>query len=389
MENPVLAEWAEHIERLQWAAIILDADWNLSWVSEELRMFLRAEGADDVEDLGFGSHIIEAFVKPHWIETVHPQSQVQMFSDLAPFLAYDFKKRGRSLDGVLPEQFIPLIEGVEPKEPPQLWATRFEYLNKEIDEELPDYSVNCCFFRLVDESGEDLGCVVIFFMAVRPNLLTLLARGDEPMYERMAKLVEPGHRRGAILFCDLQGSGPLSRQLPSARYFRLVRRLWTGIDKAVAEHTGVIGKHAGDGASAFFLVDDCGGDSQAAAAAMKAARAIHEVGESVFREVMDSPCLMRVGIHWGGSLFMGQLVPGGRLDVTALGDEVNEAARVQECAPAGETFATKPLLEHLSPDDAAELGLDLEKITYKILGELTDVSEKAIRDAGALAVATV
>jgi class 3 adenylate cyclase len=30
---------------------------------------------------------------------------------------------------------------------------------------------------------------------------------------------------------------------------------------------------------------------------------------------------------------MGQLVPGGRLDISALGDEVNEAARIQAAGP--------------------------------------------------------
>lgn len=85
-------------------------------------------------------------------------------------------------------------------------------------------------------------------------------------------------------------------------------------------------------------------------------------------------------------LFLGQLVPGGRLDVTALGDEVNEAARLEETSRAGETIASKQLLEQLSPDAAAGLELDLEKVAYRPLAELEGASDKAIRDAGALAV---
>jgi class 3 adenylate cyclase len=95
---------------------------------------------------------------------------------------------------------------------------------------------------------------------------------------------------------------------------------------------------------------------------------------------------MKVGLHWGASLYMGQLVPGGRLDVTALGDEVNEAARIQECAEPDQTLASKQLLERLSSEDAGALGLDLEKETYQPVSTLPSAPDKAIEDAGALPV---
>jgi class 3 adenylate cyclase len=168
-----------------------------------------------------------------------------------------------------------------------------------------------------------------------------------------------------------------------------VRQLWTGIDSAVADETGIIGKHAGDGASAYFLVEDLGSPSAAAAAAVRASRKVHEIGEQVFAESLDSECLMKVGIHWGGTLFMGQLVPSGRLDVTALGDEVNEAARVQETAGPGETLVSKQLLEQLTPEDAAALGVDLEKVSYEPLSDKPTASQKAIKDAGTIPVTGV
>ncbi|MGI8774869.1 MAG: hypothetical protein ACR2KQ_07645 [Actinomycetota bacterium] len=98
---------------------------------------------------------------------------------------------------------------------------------------------------------------------------------------------------------------------------------------------------------------------------------------------------MKVGLHWGGTLYMGQLVPGGRLEVTALGDEVNEAARVQQSAAPGTTLVTKHLLERLDPVDAADLGIDLEKTRFEVIADLATADDKARRDAGALAVSCV
>ena len=95
---------------------------------------------------------------------------------------------------------------------------------------------------------------------------------------------------------------------------------------------------------------------------------------------------MNVGIHWGGALYLGQVVTGGRLEVTALGDEVNEAARIQQSARDGELLASKSLLERLEPDDAEALGLDPDRIRYRMLAELEGVTDKARRDAGSVPV---
>lgn len=380
-----LRPYAGHIEKLQWSCLLLDEDWRLQWVSPELKQFIREE--DDAA-LGVGKHLVEAWTSDVWIRTATPESQLEMFYELAPYLVHEFRRNGTDPSSMIPDPFLDLLPGIEPNEVPAVWSGSFVYVDPD-QPELPTYTVNMCFLRLHDGTGKMIGFLLIFFMGIRPNLTALLVRGDEAMHERMAKLVEPAPRQAAILFVDVHQSGRLSRQMSSITYFKLVRHLWTGMDAVVASETGIVGKHAGDGASAYFLVDDVGSSSAAVAAAIRAARRIHEVSHEVFNEVLESPCQMKIGIHWGGSLYMGQLVPGGRLDVTALGDEVNEAARVQECAKPGETLVSKQLVEQLTLDDAAELGLDLEKLTYKVVSELPGATEKAQRDAGGIPVTLV
>lgn len=382
-----LGEWAERLERLEWSALITDARWNLKWVSSSLRAFLRVD--HDV-DLGFGLTLIEAWSsRQEWLRTSTPESQVQLFFEVAPFLVRALQDDGLEVQGLLAEPFATLVEQVTPApQVPLLWSSSFEYLDPS-DTDLPPYRVNFCGIRMNDDDGSPIGNILIFFMDVNPNLMQLLVRGDQQMYERMARLVEPQAQQAVVLFCDLHESGRVSRQLSSAAYFKLVRQLWTRIDAAIANEGGIVGKHAGDGASAFFLAEDAGSASAAAAAAIRAARIIQGTAQEVFNEVLAGECLMKVGLHWGGALYMGQLVPGGRLEVTALGDEVNEAARVQESATPGATLVTKQLLERLDPEDAAALGIDLEKIRYNVLSDLDSANEKARRDAGALAVSSI
>jgi class 3 adenylate cyclase len=94
-------------------------------------------------------------------------------------------------------------------------------------------------------------------------------------------------------------------------------------------------------------------------------------------------------VHWGGTLYMGQVVTGGRLEVTALGDEVNECARIEQTADGGSLLASKALIERLDPGDAAAVGIAPSRVAYQALAELEGADAKAIRDAGLIAVTRV
>lgn len=74
--------------------------------------------------------------------------------------------------------------------------------------------------------------------------------------------------------------------------------------------------------------------------------------------------------------------------MTALGDEMNEAARIEAVATAGQTLASKNLLERLTQEDAESLGLDPARMQYASISSLSS-DTKAVRDAGTIAVASV
>jgi class 3 adenylate cyclase len=86
---------------------------------------------------------------------------------------------------------------------------------------------------------------------------------------------------------------------------------------------------------------------------------------------------------------IGQVATGGRLEVTALGDEMNEAARIESVATGGVALASKLLLERLEQDDSLDLGLDPDDMTYVTIAELDGSSDKAIRDAGSISVVAI
>jgi class 3 adenylate cyclase len=243
--------------------------------------------------------------------------------------------------------------------------------------------------RIHDAQGARAGTALISKpgagMAV---VATVASAGDPRHFERMQTLAKARRRPGAILFADLEASSPLARRLPTASYFSLGRRLVRAADQCVIDAGGLVGRHGGDGVVAFFLAEIAGTESAAARGCIEAARALKRALPDVATRSGLEPggVVLRFGLHWGSKLFVGQVTTSGRAEVNALGDEVNETARIEACATGGLTLASKDLLERLEDDDATALGLEPASLSYTALADLAGATEKARRDAPSIAV---
>jgi class 3 adenylate cyclase len=242
--------------------------------------------------------------------------------------------------------------------------------------------------RLNDDAGRFIGVLYLYRGTLGESVLQRLGRGDQRLFERMDRVSEPGRRPAGILFADLEASGALSRRLSSRGYFDLIRGLTDLIDSSVVANDGIVGKHAGDGGSALFLAAEFdGSESAAARATIEAARAIRDGAEQLGSDGVSVK--LNIGVHWGATLMVGQVATSGRLEVTALGDQMNEGARIEAAANGGAILASKDLIERLDAGDAHATGLDPDAIAYTPLGDLDGASDKAVRDAGAIPVTAI
>jgi class 3 adenylate cyclase len=384
--DPRLAAIAESLEGTRWGAELWDAQWRLAWVSPEAKRLLREE---DDHTLGVGRHIVDVRWSEPWYSSVDEASRTELLAKELPHIAADTPggaERVREMVKNVTGQAAPPFETAPP---PPMWARRIRLTI----EGQPPFPVQFVANRVIAADGTFVGTAFVYGSTLPARLVALVTRGNEAMFERMADLVEPGRRSAAVLFADMQASGPLSRRLPSAAYFELISSLTGQMDGAVIRNSGIVGKHAGDGVTAFFLLDEFSSASECAAAAIQAA---HEVRRTACRVADDlatrtglfevADCAINIGLHWGSTLFMGQVVTGGRLEVTALGDEVNEGARIQQAARDGAVLASKALVERLSVEDGRRIGVDPEEVVYTTVAELPGADAKAMRDAGTLPV---
>jgi class 3 adenylate cyclase len=381
-EHPELRMLAEELERARRVGEIFDSQWRLVYISRELAAVIGA--ADPRPFLGLSS--VQRDLEHPEIWGFTPDALRDWWRSEVPYmrstLAPGTEQFGRAFGNA-----AEAAAKVEPREVPLGWSVRMEFRHTE----RLRYSgtQQLLTLRLTDTDGSFLGALRLSWPALSGSVTGLLSRGDVGMYERMAKKSDPARRPAAVLFVDLEASGEISKALPSTAYFQLIRDLTTVIDDSVTENEGIVGKHAGDGASAFFLAEDFNGsESAAAVAAVRASRAI---GDRVrgMKSATGSPIAVNVGIHWGSMLVIGQVVTSGRLEITALGDEVNETARIEDVAAGGAVLASKHLLERIPEDEAAALDIDGTALVYRTLAQLEGASEKAVRDAGAIPVAEI
>ena len=375
--DPRLAGAVDQLEATGSAAEIYDPEWRLVHLTSQFRAFT----GNRPEDLGLGLHAVE--VRVHTLDGMVPLESGRSWMRLnVPLMAHATPGGLDAILAMLGDERVEALGPLPEREPEALWWGEVTYLQPG----LPPAQTRYLTFALTAGDGERIGWAIIYLPAAPASIVSLVTRGNQGMFARMAELLHPARHETAILFADIQASSQLARRLSSQRWFELIRDFSTEADRAAISRAGIVGRHAGDGVTAFFLAEQAGSRAAACAAALRAGR---EIVAWCPAGIEPAELRINAGVHWGGALYLGQVVTGGRLEVTALGDEVNECARIQQSARDGVLLASKPLVERLDPEDARALGLDPLTVVYRTVGELPGVTEKAVRDAGGVPVVAV
>ncbi|HEV2062756.1 MAG TPA: hypothetical protein VGR12_07895, partial [Solirubrobacteraceae bacterium] len=236
---------ADALDQSGWSALVTDTRWRIFWSSREIALIV----GDEQAEFRAGRHLLETSELPAF-RILTDDSVAEWIRTVAPYALHDgggSAAAREELAGLVEERFRPIVERAEPREPPQRWTLRLEVGGEN------DVGLVALGERVHAAGGELLGNAFIFGSALPASVLWFIGQGDQRMFSRLAELVEPGRRPAAVLFADIESSTALSRRMASAAYFDLIRRLTGAADAAILDAGGVIGKHAGDGVSAFFL----------------------------------------------------------------------------------------------------------------------------------------
>jgi adenylate cyclase len=165
----------------------------------------------------------------------------------------------------------------------------------------------------------------------------------------------------SMLFADIRGSTPLSEQMGAMDFSQLINRFYTASAKAIIDEDGLLEKLAGDAVAAFWGAGFAGPDY--VGRTLKVARNI-----SALMERQGIP--VGIGIHYGVAYFGAVGMPDGLTNMTAIGDQVNTAARLASKAAAGEIIVSEQALKKAGMDGS---GLESRSLELKGISEPVSV----------------
>lgn len=161
----------------------------------------------------------------------------------------------------------------------------------------------------------------------------------------------------SMLFADVRGSTSLSEQMTPIEFQKLINRFFVGTTKVVSQEYGLVEKLAGDAIAAFWGAGFAGKDY--------VARTIR-AAQNISRLMHSQNIPVGIGVHIGVAYFGAMGSAEGLVNISAIGEEVNTAARLASKALAGEIIVSEKALAQAGIDGN---GLESRRLELKGISE--------------------
>ena len=231
----------------------------------------------------------------------------------------------------------------------------------------------CRFFRILPHDPRCMLCRAPFHgiggMAVR----VLYGRKPSNLNPHFCNVCEDFAKKFAggaevemsMLFADVRGSTTLSEQMTVTDFRELINRFFVESSKIITREYGLLEKLAGDAVAAFWGAGFAGQDYVA-----KTIRAAQEI-----QRVMEGQQIpVGIGVHSGVAYFGAMGSAEALVNISAIGDEVNTAARIASKAAAGEILISEQTLKAAGMDSS-----QLESRNLELKGISEQVSVHVMR----------
>jgi len=214
------------------------------------------------------------------------------------------------------------------------------------------------------------------------TVVPVLSAGRQRLLESQSRSARGREHVITVLFCDLRAFTALSeRRLPFDIVF-ILNRYFDVVGHAVEETGGYVDKFIGDGALAIFGLEAAAQTAakQAIAAAIRISEGVRDINRTYASE-LDRPLKLAMSLHTGPAI-VGEMGYGPATHLTAVGDTINTASRLEGIAK--DLDAELLISEEVTK--AAKLtptGLDLQ--SFSMRGRKAAIAAWIVRDTEGLA----
>lgn len=255
------------------------------------------------------------------------------------------------------------------RDPAEVWKDWFASDAFAVDKDLRR------LFRVLPHNPRCKFCLVPFEGAGAPIVRALFGKTRSQLNPQFCNMCEEAARQFpggnevpmGILFADVRGSTALSESMSPLEFSRMIGRFFTIASKFITESDGLVETLSGDAVSAFWGSGFAGPDY---------VRRTVDTAQVLAARMAKEQIPVGIGVHAGVAFFGSVGTPGGLTNITALGDEVNTAARLASHAAAGEIIISERALHEAGIDGSA-----LESRTLSLKGIHEPVAVRVMQAA--------
>jgi adenylate cyclase len=146
----------------------------------------------------------------------------------------------------------------------------------------------------------------------------------------------------SMLFIDVRGSTALSETVSPTEFSQLINRFYKEATRNIVDEDGLVEKLAGDSVAAFWGAGFAGPDY---------VRRTIDVAQKLLRAMEQQKIPVGIGVNAGVAYFGAMGTADGLTEISAIGDEVNLAARLASKAAPGEIIVSEQVLKAAGIDD--------------------------------------
>jgi adenylate cyclase len=194
-------------------------------------------------------------------------------------------------------------------------------------------------------------------------------------------------RQVAILFVDIRGSTSFAESVPPFDVIHVLRRFYHPIERAVIDNGGHVACYTGDGLMALFGVEaSTSACLQAVLAGLNMLRCVKQDLQPYVKRLFHRTFRIGIGLHFGQAV-VGTVGGGLQERVTAIGDAVNIASRVERANKKAKTeflitdAALREVRDQVHVGRSIDVNLPGKTGTYT-LHEIVGVRNGALQTAG-------
>src|SRR5215212_8719987 len=163
----------------------------------------------------------------------------------------------------------------------------------------------------------------------------------------------------SMLFIDVRGSTALSETMSATEFSQLINRFYKESTRIIVDEDGLVEKLAGDSVAAFWGAGFAGPDY---------VRRTIKVAQEVLRAMQRQNIPVGIGVHAGVAYFGAMGAADGLTEISAIGEEVNLAARLASKAAPGEIIVSEQAFNAAGLDGSQfeARSLDLKGISQPV-----------------------